>query len=77
MSSAYGKLNISGYFGFGPTEVRVFGVLVGLVLPFVSFEIVLGSAGLLGVVFGLFFIQLIYRSQKKLWGMDMRRKKGK
>lgn len=77
MASAYGKLNISGYYGFGPTEVRVFAVIGGLVLPFVSFEIVLGSAGVLGIFFGLFFIQLIYRSQKKLWKMDMRRKKKK
>lgn len=77
MASAYGKLNISGYYGFGPTEIRVFAVIGGLVLPFVPFEIVLGSAGVLGIFFGLFFIQLIYRSQKKLWMMDMGRKKKK
>ena len=77
MASAYGKLNISGYYGFGPTEVRVFAVIGGLILPFAPFEIVLGSAGVLGTFFGLFFIQLIYRSQKKLWKMDIGRKKKK
>lgn len=77
MASAYGKLNISGYYGFGPTELRIFSVIGGFVLPFFPFEIVLGSAGVLGIFFGLFFIQLIYRSQKRLWIMDMKKKKRK
>lgn len=75
MASAVGRLNTSGYYGFGPTEIRAFAVLIGFILPFASFNIVLNSAKALGLFFGLFFIQLIYRSQKKLWKIDMENKK--
>lgn len=75
MASAYGRLNISGYYGFGPTEIRLLAVIAGFLLPFSPFEIVLESVRWVGVFFSLFFIQLIYRSQKKLWKEDMRRVK--
>lgn len=77
MASAFGRLNISGYYGFGPTELRLLAVVLGLVLPFFPFEIVLGSVEILGLLFGLFFIQLIFRSQKKLWKLDMKNKRNK
>ncbi len=71
------RMNVSGYYGFGPSEIKMLVIIMGFILPFFPFEIVLGSAGVLGVFFGLFFIQLIYRSQKKLWKMDMKIKKMK
>jgi phosphatidylglycerophosphate synthase len=77
MASAIGELNVSGYYGFGPTEIRVFAVLIGLVVPFFPFDFILGSVGVLGVIFGTFFIQLIYRAQKKLWKIDMKKKRKK
>lgn len=69
-----GQLNTSGYFGFGPTELRFIVMLSTLVVPFVSKEIlILFVTGLFPVSFFI-LVWLIFRAHRILWKLDMEKR---
>jgi archaetidylinositol phosphate synthase len=69
-----GKLNVSGYLGYGPTEFRLTLVIINMILPFFSRELV--SDMLIGIVpfSSLILVWLVYSAQRRLWLTDMKHK---
>jgi phosphatidylglycerophosphate synthase len=75
MCVAKGEFNTSGYYGFGPTEIRLGVFLLNFLLPFIAKEyIVISMQGMLAFSCIVFFM-LVFSSQKKLWKLDMERKR--
>ncbi len=75
MCVAKGELNTSGYLGFGPTEIRLGIFLLNFLLPFISKEYVAISMQGLLLFSCVVFVVLVFNSQKKLWKLDMERKR--
>jgi len=67
-----GSINTAGYYGFGPTELRVVLIMASLVLPFIPSEwVTVGLRVVIQASFGWLFV-LIIRAQLRLRKEDMR-----
>jgi phosphatidylglycerophosphate synthase len=72
-----GKINTTGYLGFGTTELRMIAILANLALPLIPRMWVARVLELLlPASFGLLML-MVYRAQKNLRQLDLKRKNHK
>ena len=70
LGTIFGKVNVMGYKGFGPSELQVFFVFFSLFLAFTNYWI--SDADFLSISLYLFLglVWVILKAQTKLWKLD-------
>ncbi|MFC1711379.1 CDP-alcohol phosphatidyltransferase family protein [Patescibacteria group bacterium] len=71
----FGKYNVTGYYGFGATELRIILVLINTYIIFFGSVKVIYLLVAFVITISISLIVRVYKTQKELWKIDLKNKK--